>query len=105
MSGKRILDAVALLGASRNIAYNHFAIRLRQAELYAKTSSILAVAADPRGGNMERRPDPSLSTRGGNETGDDIFAEWRIVKPRHCPRFHRMIPKSSYTFHGWLDLV
>lgn len=40
MSGKRILDAVALLGASRNIAAKHFEIRLRQVDLYSKTSSI-----------------------------------------------------------------
>ena len=40
MSGKRILDAIALLRATRNVAYNHFAIRLSQAELYTKTSSI-----------------------------------------------------------------
>jgi len=40
MSGKRILDAIAVLRASRNVAYNHFAIRVRQAELYTKTSSL-----------------------------------------------------------------
>jgi aarF domain-containing kinase len=40
MSGKRILDAVALLSASRNIAVKHFEIRLAQADLYSKTSSI-----------------------------------------------------------------
>jgi hypothetical protein len=40
MSGKRILDAVALLRASRNIAAKHFEIRLAQVDLYSKTSSI-----------------------------------------------------------------
>jgi len=40
MSGKRVLDAIALLRATRNVAYNHFAIRLSQAELYTRTSSI-----------------------------------------------------------------
>ncbi|KAK5939966.1 hypothetical protein PMZ80_007384 [Knufia obscura] len=40
MSGKRILDAIALLRATRNVAYNHFAIRVSQAELYSRTSSI-----------------------------------------------------------------
>lgn len=40
MSGKRILDAIALLRATRNVAYNHFAIRLSQVEFYSKTSSI-----------------------------------------------------------------
>lgn len=40
MSGKRILDAIALLRAGRNVAYNHFAIRLSQAEVFAKTSSL-----------------------------------------------------------------
>lgn len=40
MSGKRILDAVALLGASRKIAAKHFEIRLAQVDLYSKTSSL-----------------------------------------------------------------
>lgn len=40
MSGKRILDAVALLSASRNIAAKHFEIRLSQVDLYSKTSSV-----------------------------------------------------------------
>ncbi|KAK5070967.1 hypothetical protein LTR64_003942 [Lithohypha guttulata] len=40
MSRKRILDAVALLRAGRKVAYNHFQIRLSQAEVYAKTSSL-----------------------------------------------------------------
>lgn len=35
-----MLDAIALLRATRNVAYSHFAIRLSQAELYTKTSSI-----------------------------------------------------------------
>jgi aarF domain-containing kinase len=40
MSGKRILDAVALLKASRNIAAKHVDIRLSQADIYTKTSSL-----------------------------------------------------------------
>jgi aarF domain-containing kinase len=40
MSGKRILDAVALLKASRNIAAKHIDIRLSQADIYTKTSSL-----------------------------------------------------------------
>lgn len=40
MSGRRILDAVALLRATKNVAYNHFAIRYSQAELYSRTSSL-----------------------------------------------------------------
>jgi aarF domain-containing kinase len=40
MSGKRILDAVALLSAGRNVAAKHFEIRLSQVDLYSKTSSI-----------------------------------------------------------------
>jgi aarF domain-containing kinase len=40
MSGKRILDAVALLSAGRNVAAKHFKIRLSQVDLYNKTSSI-----------------------------------------------------------------
>lgn len=40
MSGKRILDAIALLRATQNVAYNHFALRFQQAELYGRTSSL-----------------------------------------------------------------
>ncbi|RMD44372.1 hypothetical protein DV735_g661, partial [Chaetothyriales sp. CBS 134920] len=40
MSGKRILDAVALIKPLRNIATGHFAIRLHQLDLYTKTSSV-----------------------------------------------------------------
>lgn len=44
MSGKRILDAMALFRASRNIATKHFDIRLSQVDVYTKTSSIFKAA-------------------------------------------------------------
>lgn len=40
MSGKRLLDAVAVFNATRAVAYNHFSIRQAQFELYASTSSL-----------------------------------------------------------------
>jgi aarF domain-containing kinase len=40
MSGKRVLDAIALLNASKNVAVKHFDIRLGQAAIYTQTSSI-----------------------------------------------------------------
>src|SRR5947209_885222 len=40
MSGKRILDAIAVLNAARAVAYQHFTIRQSQLELYARTSSL-----------------------------------------------------------------
>ena len=40
MSGKRLLDAIAVLNAARAVAYNHFSIRRAQVELYARTSSL-----------------------------------------------------------------
>ena len=43
MSGKRILDVLALLNVSRNIATKHFDIRLAQVKLYGQTSSIAKV--------------------------------------------------------------
>ena len=50
MAGKRILDAAALLSASRAIAVNHFRIRLQQVDLYSKTSSLARlIRSDPRG--------------------------------------------------------
>lgn len=41
MSGKRILDAVALFNVSRNIAVKHFDIRLGQAKVYSQSSSVI----------------------------------------------------------------
>lgn len=41
MSGKRILDAVALFDVSRKIATKHFEIRLSQVKLYGQTSSLV----------------------------------------------------------------
>ena len=40
MSGRRLLDAMALFGPLRNIAVKHFDIRLSQVDLYTKTSSV-----------------------------------------------------------------
>lgn len=40
MSGKRVLDAIALFNASKNVAVKHFDIRLAQASVYTQTSSI-----------------------------------------------------------------
>ncbi|KEF58221.1 aarF domain-containing kinase [Exophiala aquamarina CBS 119918] len=41
MSGKRILDAVALFNISRKIATKHFEIRFSQVQLYSQTSSLI----------------------------------------------------------------
>lgn len=41
MSGKRILDALALFNVSRKIATKHFDIRLSQVQLYGQTSSLV----------------------------------------------------------------
>lgn len=40
MSGKRILDAIALLNVSRTIAVKHFDIRVSQAKVYSQSSSV-----------------------------------------------------------------
>lgn len=40
MSGKRVLDTIAVLNASKNVAVKHFDIRLAQASVYTQTSSI-----------------------------------------------------------------
>ena len=39
MSGKRLLDAAALFNASRAVASQHLSIRLRQLDVYSKTST------------------------------------------------------------------
>ncbi|KAH0841133.1 hypothetical protein AYO21_06622 [Fonsecaea monophora] len=41
MSGRHILDALALLSASRNVAAKHVDIRLAQARLYGQSSSVI----------------------------------------------------------------
>jgi aarF domain-containing kinase len=40
MSGKRLLDVIAVFNAARAVAYNHFSIRQAQFELFARTSSL-----------------------------------------------------------------
>lgn len=65
MSGKRILDAIALLRVSRNIAYNHFAIRLSQVDFYSKTSSLLkSLRTQPAVANFSQTS-VAPHTRGG----------------------------------------
>ncbi|EHY54519.1 hypothetical protein HRR83_004359 [Exophiala dermatitidis] len=54
MSGKRILDALALLNASGNVASKHLAIRLSQAKRYGQTSSLIK--------SLKRQALPVLST-------------------------------------------
>jgi aarF domain-containing kinase len=44
MAGKRVLDAVALFNASRTVAYQHLSIRLRQLDVYSKTSTLAKAA-------------------------------------------------------------
>lgn len=41
MSGKRILDVVALFNASRGVAQKHIALRTKQVEVYNQTSSLV----------------------------------------------------------------
>ena len=40
MSGKRLLDAIAMFNVTRAVAYHHFSIRQAQVELYTRTSSL-----------------------------------------------------------------
>ena len=40
MAGKRVLDAVALFNTSRSVASQHLSIRLKQLDLYNKTSTL-----------------------------------------------------------------
>ncbi|KAL6249653.1 hypothetical protein RBB50_003508 [Rhinocladiella similis] len=54
MSGKRIIDAIALLNASRNVAVKHFDIRFSQAKLYGQTSSVVKA--------LRNRALPALAT-------------------------------------------
>jgi aarF domain-containing kinase len=51
MSGKRLLDAAALFNASRAIASQHLSIRLRQLNVYNKTSTFAKA--------LKRRTDPA----------------------------------------------
>ncbi|EXJ85403.1 aarF domain-containing kinase [Capronia coronata CBS 617.96] len=54
MSGKRILDVVALFNASRKVVSKHFDIRLSQVKLYGQTSSVAKA--------LKRQGLPILST-------------------------------------------
>ncbi|KAI9890881.1 MAG: hypothetical protein M1814_003520 [Vezdaea aestivalis] len=46
MAGKRILDAAALLSASRSVAQKHVALRSKQLGDYSKTSSVVKAVKD-----------------------------------------------------------
>ncbi|KAJ9498622.1 hypothetical protein LTR99_007928 [Exophiala xenobiotica] len=54
MSGKRILDAIALFNVSRNVAVNHVDIRFSQVKLYGQTSSVVKA--------LKSRALPALAT-------------------------------------------
>ena len=54
MSGKRILDAIALFNVSRNVAVKHFDIRFSQVKLYGQTSSVVKA--------LKTRALPALAT-------------------------------------------
>lgn len=56
MAGKRLLDAAAILQASRAIATGHFSIRQQQFNVYAKTSSLSKALSRQQGHGSILRP-------------------------------------------------
>ncbi|KZF22617.1 ABC1-domain-containing protein [Xylona heveae TC161] len=75
MAGRRLLDAAALLSASRSIAAKHVTLRSRQLELFSKTSSVAKAAkhqsdrvtltfqaASALAKNFNERPETDIST-------------------------------------------
>src|SRR2546423_8070380 len=77
MSGKRLLDAVAVFNAARAVAYNHFHIRQAQVELYARTSSLT------RGINRANQAskDTSNSFRQSATTGANAKLQSNLATP------------------------
>jgi aarF domain-containing kinase len=67
MSGKRLLDAVALFNATRAVAYNHLGIRRSQFELYARTSSL--TRGIDRAGHFRKDVSNAASSSTQNATG------------------------------------
>ncbi len=65
MSGKRVLDAVALLHASRAVASHHLSIRLQQLDVYSKTSTLVK-AVKSRSDLAPRTIIPSTQRFGSN---------------------------------------
>lgn len=67
MSGKRLLDAAALFNASRAVASQHLSIRLRQLDVYSKTST-LAKALKKQTDSSALRSSPSADGASSQQT-------------------------------------
>jgi aarF domain-containing kinase len=90
MSGKRILDAIALLRASRNVAINHFAIRFSQVNLYAKTSSLVKTI---RG---QTAPGFVAASQHFSQTANNATRDSPIPDPRS-------VPSSNTSSHNGIE--
>jgi aarF domain-containing kinase len=53
MSGKRVLDAIALFNASRAVASQHLSIRLKQLDVYSKTSTLVKAVKTQAGSTAQ----------------------------------------------------
>lgn len=67
MSGKRLLDAVALYRATKSVASKHAALRTRQLEAYKKTSSVARAVANQtdKVSSLAKGPSASLTDSRG----------------------------------------
>jgi aarF domain-containing kinase len=101
MAAKRILDAVALFNASRNVAAKHVDIRLAQVDLYSRTSSLVKAVrsrAEPNLTSAVQRVSQTPPLNGHSPQTTDIPTAYRTaesspprntdegVKQDHFPR-------------------
>jgi len=83
MAAKRILDAVALFNASRNVAAKHVDIRLAQVDLYSRTSSLAKAVrsrAEPNFTSAVQRFSQSSPLNGHSPQATDIPTACRTAE-------------------------
>jgi aarF domain-containing kinase len=68
MSGKRLLDAVALINASRAVARQHLNIRVKQLDVYSKTSTLAKALKGSEISKVNTTLSPNLQTQPFRDT-------------------------------------
>lgn len=80
MSGKKLLDVVALLSASRAVASQHLRIRSQQFEVYSKTSTLAKAVRNARSQvspSSSQSLEPNLSTRSSKQATTTTASTFR----------------------------
>ncbi|KAL9112697.1 MAG: hypothetical protein Q9227_003000 [Pyrenula ochraceoflavens] len=87
MSGRRLLDALALVGPSRSIAAHHVAIRREQLDRYVKTSSLRKLVKNDINRYSSKHPSSSTSPQGFSRSPENKDGQGKddIAQAMHVP--------------------